>query len=408
MTRVIAVSNARPSVCWLAFLALLLISIVPLSARGATVTENVTSGSEPERVEGRVSEERLVVDPEPEWHGWGEWHDGWHDGGPRIDVWVDRGDWATYWPGDRLWVYFRVDRPCFVTIIDYAPDGRVDVVYPNRWSGSNFVRPGRTYRVPESRRYSLRIAGPGGVEKLVACAHQAPWPGGPRGYWIPPRRPRRGRVVVGRPGGHGPPGRPGRVVPPGRPGRVVSPERPSRVVSPGRPGRVVSPRGVWPVPHDWHDRPSHWGCDSVSFYVAGDGWWHDGAWDSDPWHGGDDVFHDRFKMRRCVDSFYRDVYFAGRSIVISIECTESRSGDPTEIVGRVIWGGGWDSQPLFRIDVEGRHGDRPVRGRVYAAHVGPLRIEVEIDDFEVDGSKKRWTPARIDWIRFDVRAFGGR
>lgn len=390
MTRVIAVSNARPSVRWFAFLALLLISIVPLSARGATVAENVTSGSEPERVEGRVTEERLVVDPEPEWHGWGEWHDGWHDGGPRIDVWVDRGDWATYWPGDRLWVYFRVDRPCFVTIIDYAPDGRVDVVYPNRWSGSNFVRPGRTYRVPESRRYSLRIAGPGGVEKLVACAHQAPWPSGPRGCWIPPRQPRRGRVVVGRPGGH---------------------------VPPGRSRRVVSPRRVWPVPHDWHDRPSRWGCDSVSFYVESDGWrhdgpwgqgsWHDDAWDSDPWHGDRAVFHDRFKMRRCVDSFYRDVYLAGRSIVISIECTESRSGDPTEIVGRVIWGGGRDSQPLFRIDVEGRHGNRPVRGRVYAAHVGPLGIEVEIDDFEVEGSKKRWTPPRIDWIRFDVRAFGG-
>jgi hypothetical protein len=336
----------------------------------------VTSGSEPERVGGRVTEDRLVVDPEPEWHGWGEWHDGWHDGGPRIDVWVDRGDWATYRPGDRLWVYFRVDRPCFVTIIDYAPDGRVDVVYPNRWSGSNFVRPGRTYRVPESRRYSLRIAGPGGVEKLVACAHQTPWPSGPRGRWIPPFEPRRGRVVVGRPGGHAPP---------------------------GRPGRVVTPRSVWPVPHDWYDRPSHWGCDSVSFYVAGEGWWPGDAWCQG---GGYDGFHDVFRMRRCADSFYRDVYFAGRSIAISIECTESRSGDPTEIVGRVIWGGGWDSQPLFRIDVDGRHGDRPARGRTYAAHVGPLRVEVEIDDFEVEGSKRSWTPGRIDWIRFNVRAFG--
>jgi hypothetical protein len=38
-------------------------------------------------------------------------------------------------------------------------------------------------------------------------------------------------------------------------------------------------------------------------------------------------------------------------------------------------------------------------------HVGPLRIEIEIDDFDVDRSKKRWKPARIDWIRFDVRAF---
>lgn len=174
---------------------------------------------------------------------------------------------------------------------------------------------------------------------------------------------------------------------------------------PGRPGRVVSPRGVWPVPDDWHDHPSRWGCDSVSFYVADEGRWHD-AWDEGPRHRDHDVFHDRFKMRRCADSLYRDVYFGGRSFAINIECTESRSGDPTEIVGRVIWDGGWGSRPLFRIDVDGRHGDRPARGRTYAAHVGPLRIEIEIDDFKVKGSNKRWTPARIDWIRFDVRAFG--
>jgi len=182
MTRVLAVSRERSDALWFAILTLALMALAPLSARSADVTEDFLPGSEPQRI-GGASQERLVVDPEPTWSGWGERHDGWHDGGPRIDVWVDRGDWATYWPGDRLWVYFRVDRPCFVTIIDYATDGTVDVVYPNRWSGSNFVRPGRTYRVPESRRYSLRIAGPGGVEKLVACAHQAPWPSGPGRHW---------------------------------------------------------------------------------------------------------------------------------------------------------------------------------------------------------------------------------
>lgn len=169
---------------------------------------------------------------------------------------------------------------------------------------------------------------------------------------------------------------------------------------PGRPGRVVSPRDVWPVPRDWHDRPSDWGCDSVSFYVADDGWRN-----GDPWR---DVFHDRFEMRKCGDGFYRNVYFGDRSFTVNIECTESRNGDPTEVVGRVIWDGGRDSRALFRIDVEGRHGDRPSRGRTYATHVGPLRIEIEIEDFEVDGSRKRWSPARIDWIRFDVRAIAER
>lgn len=389
MIRVLAPSSTRPNVVCFAFLALLMMSIAPLAVRGAEATEDITSWSDPQRIEAGVAQERLVVDPEPQWHGWGVWRDGWHDGGPRIKVWVDRGDWATYRPGDRLWVYFRVDRPCFVTIIDYAPDGRVDVAYPNRWSGSNFVRPDRTYRVPERRRYSLRIAGPGGVEKLVACAHQAPWPSGPRGRWIPPSWPRRGRVVLGRPGVH---------------------------VLPGRPGRVVGQRRAWPIPDEWYGTPTRWGCDSVSFYVDDDGWgddgsrhdkpWNDGFWREDPRRQGRDVFHDRFKMRRCGESFYRDAHFGGRSFAVNIECTESRSGEPTEIVGRVIWDDGRGSRPLFRLDVDGQHGDRPAHGRVYASEVGPLRIEIEIDDFEIKRSKKHWSPARIDWIRFDVRVFG--
>jgi hypothetical protein len=162
------------------------------------------------------------------------------------------------------------------------------------------------------------------------------------------------------------------------------------------------------VPRDWHDHPSRWGCDSVSFYVTDRGGWRDDPWRDGSWRGGEEIFHDRFRMRRCGDDFYRNVYFDGGSFTVNIECTDSRHGDPTEIVGRVIWDGGWDSRALFRLDVDGRHGDRPARGRVYAAHVGPVRIEVEIDDYEVEGSRKRWAPERIDWIRFDVRAYADR
>jgi hypothetical protein len=329
VTRVLAVPNERSSLWWFTALALTLIVALSLSARGATLTEDAALRLGPDGIAGDAARERLVVDPEPEWNGWGGWHDGWHGGGPRIDVWVDRGDRATYRPGDRLWVFFRVDRPCFVTIIDYAPDGRVDVVYPNRWSGSSLVRPGRTYRVPESRLYSLRIAGP---------------------------------------------------------------------------GRGVSPSGVWPVPEGWRDRPSDWGCDSVSFHVVDDERWG-GAWNEGLRLEGGDVLRDRFTMERCADSFSRDLYVAGRSVVIRIECTESRSGDPTEIVGRVIWGDGRDGEPLFRIDVDGRHGERPAAGRVYTTRAGPLRIDVEVGDFEVEASSRPWAPARIDWIRFDLRAF---
>ncbi|MFH1502424.1 MAG: DUF4384 domain-containing protein [Candidatus Eisenbacteria bacterium] len=411
MTRVLSLSTHRSFPIWLAFvLALAFATFAATNAVAAEVTQNKGNASTPQELDdddghGSVRSDRVIVTPEPSWGGWGEWHDGWNEHGPRVDVWVDRGDWSVYRPGDRLDVFFRVDRSCYVTILDYAPDGSVSVLFPNRWSGSNFVRAGRTYRLPESRMYSLRIAGSGGEETLFACAHSAPWPSvSSGGYWIPPYHPYRGRVIVGRPGGNHPPGR--------RHGN-----------SPWRHGRVVVGSGCnWPVPPDWRDRRDRWGCDSVTFHVeSGYPWssrgsgWRDGYEDQYYEHGDDGyaygghdygdgrtVFRDDFRMGGCSDSYYRNIERRGSPLVLNIECVESRSGDATEIVGRIVWEDGWGNETLFRIDVEGKHGDRPAEGRVYAARTGDLVVEIEVDDFRVDEGKP-WQLPRIKWIEFDIR-----
>lgn len=379
MIRSLTLSRTRPKLLWVALITVAVASMLMTRAEAAEVTESGLD--DPSALADGPRPERIVVDPEPPWNGWGGPNDGWNPGGPRIDIWVDRGDWAVYRPGDRIRVFFRVDRPCYVTILDYAPDGRVDVLFPNRWSGSNFVRPGRTYRLPESRRYSLRIAGPGGVETLVACAHEVPWPSGPNGYWIPPYPSRPGRVVPGRPGGQ--------LRPPGRRGRVVA--------GPNR-GRV------WPVPNAWADHRSGWGCDSVSLRVVSGRHWpggHDDWWRDYP--RGERVFlDDRFTMSRCADSYYRDVYLGNDPLVVNIECVESRDGDPTEIVGRLIWEDGWGSAAAFRIDVEGKHGERPRKGRVFSERIDDLAIEIEIEDVEIRRGKS-WQLPRIEWIRFNVK-----
>ena len=185
MMRVISIpAGGRRAISAVAFLGVALLLVAATTARGAEVLpeSRAPRGEERSPVE-RPHTDRVVVEPGPGWDGWSGWNESCGDGRLHVQAWVDRGEWATYSPGDLLWVFFRVSRPCYVTVIDYAPDGRVDVVYPNRWSGSRLVHPGRVYRVPESRQFSLRIAGSGGVEKLVACAHQAPWPSGPRGRW---------------------------------------------------------------------------------------------------------------------------------------------------------------------------------------------------------------------------------
>ncbi|MBN2565850.1 MAG: DUF4384 domain-containing protein [Candidatus Eisenbacteria bacterium] len=405
MTRVISRDLRVPLLHILCALmtVFLLVALAQPARSASMMQEDTPIGEGKVPVEGDSRQDRVVVVPEPpHWNGWGEWEPGAHRSAPRVKVWVDRGDWSTYHPGDRLWVYFRVDRPCYVTILDYAPNGRVDTIFPSRWSGSSFVSPGVTYMIPESRRYSLRIAGPGGIETLVACAHETPWPSGPGGVWIPRHRPDRGRVVVGRPGGSPPPGWRGHV--------------------------RISP-GDWPVPPAWRERPELWSCDSVSFYVETSEYWNGAPWDGGrfdqglqggswgqcPYGGSADwgydssrdahrVLYDRYRMTNCEDRLYRDVYIAGERAVLSIECVESAGGRPTEIVGRMIGEGRPGDDLVFRLDVEGKHGERPLEGQVFYSEYGRLVAEVRVLGFTIQ-EKKAGREPRLDSIDFEVRVY---
>ncbi|MBM3307226.1 MAG: DUF4384 domain-containing protein [Candidatus Eisenbacteria bacterium] len=362
--------------------AVALASAVAVAA-GATVVEEDSGSAQPERVEGAPAAQRIVPTPEPWWPDARDWRDWDQSDAPRIRVWVDRGEWATYEPGDRIAVYFRVDRPCYVTILSYTTTGDVEVLFPSAWTGSGFVRSHEVHRIPDSRRYSLRVAGPPGVETIVAYAHDGAWPTG----WATPWAFRASasfhpRAAGGRDVGRGP----GAVIidPPGPQGR-------------GRGRVVVEPRW-WPAPPGWADAPSRWSYDEVSFYVSS------ARWDVSPWprHRGPSLW-EQFEMWRCSDEFRREVRARGDAVEVAIRCIESASGRPTTIVGRAVAEDGGDSKTLFRLDASGRRGDAPERGRAYAAHIEGLRVEIEILDVELS-RRERDGSRRIEWIRFDVRA----
>ena len=123
--------------------------------------------------------------------------------------------------------------------------------------------------------------------------------------------------------------------------------------------------------------------------------------DDHGWHGALPI-HETFTMRRPADVFTRELYDRGEAGTLRIACVESSHGSPTEIAAHVAWDSGWGSRPLFRIDVDGRHGDRPRRGKRFIEMVGDLRVEVEILDVKMIEAGP-WRPERIDWIRFAVR-----
>lgn len=388
MTRTLTMRSVwQVAVVLFALVSLMVCRVPALGA--AAIEEEKPKSEEPARVDGDASQQKIVVEPQPWWPGDGEWSEWGRPDAPRISVWVDRGEWANYEPGDRIAVFFRVDRPCYVTILDYTTTGEVEVLFPTPWSRSSLVQPHEVYRIPDTSRYALRIAGPEGVETIVACAHEAAWPAGFSAAWMLPGRlaqqPQQWQQPRDR-RGHG-------AVVVGRGAVVVDPRGPRG----SRRGRVVVEPRSWPVPPAWHDAPEQWSCDEVSFYVAG-GWsWQDGP------RGPRPVLLEQFEMWRCSDEFSREIRAGDETAEVAIRCIESESGRPTEIVGRVKSDDGWESETLFRIDAEGERGDPPRKGRTYEERIGSLRVEVEVLDVELSDWAQE--SRRIEWIRFEVRAF---
>jgi uncharacterized protein DUF4384 len=66
---------------------------------------------------------------------------------PRVELWTNRGDAAVYTRGERVRVYFRLDRDAFVTIFRVDTDGRVRVLFPREPWDDSYVRGGREFEV---------------------------------------------------------------------------------------------------------------------------------------------------------------------------------------------------------------------------------------------------------------------
>src|SRR6266496_6665244 len=66
---------------------------------------------------------------------------------PRIELWTNRGDAAVYTRGERVRVYFRLDRDAFVTVFRVDTDGRVRVLFPREPWDDSYVRGGGEFEV---------------------------------------------------------------------------------------------------------------------------------------------------------------------------------------------------------------------------------------------------------------------
>jgi len=90
---------------------------------------------------------------------------------PRVELWTNRGDAAIYTRGERVRVYFKLDRDAFVTIFRVDTDGRVRVLFPREPWDDNFARGGRDFEIEgRSSSDAFAIDDYAGVGYLFAIA----------------------------------------------------------------------------------------------------------------------------------------------------------------------------------------------------------------------------------------------
>ena len=94
----------------------------------------------------------------------------------KIDIWVDKGCGGTYKIGDRLTVYFKSTKDCYLTLFDVTPGGRVRLLFPNRYRTDNFFQADRVHAIPaKDDDFEFEVTPPPGQETIRAVATLTPW-----------------------------------------------------------------------------------------------------------------------------------------------------------------------------------------------------------------------------------------
>lgn len=96
-----------------------------------------------------------------------------------VKVWTDRGSGnqvPNYAPGDHIRLYTSVNQDAYVYLFNVDPQGKVDLILPNRYqNGGNFLKANTTRAFPSpGDPFTFTIAAPYGLNKVLALASRTP------------------------------------------------------------------------------------------------------------------------------------------------------------------------------------------------------------------------------------------
>lgn len=87
-----------------------------------------------------------------------------------VNVWVDRPD-QTYFLGDSISFYVKVNIDSYLTLLDIGTTGKTHIIFPNKFNRSNFVKAGTTISVPSViNEFDFQVSGSKGNEVIKAIA----------------------------------------------------------------------------------------------------------------------------------------------------------------------------------------------------------------------------------------------
>lgn len=95
----------------------------------------------------------------------------WTGGSSSRDITVRPKTSPTYRIGENINVYFRSEKNCYMTLINFGTSGKLTVLFPNAHHTSNFILGNKVYEIPgEEYPFEYQLTGPPGTEKLKAIA----------------------------------------------------------------------------------------------------------------------------------------------------------------------------------------------------------------------------------------------
>ena len=98
----------------------------------------------------------------------------------KLKVSTDKTDYRV---GEKLHFFIETSMSCYLTLLDFSPDGTITVLFPNGNHKNNLISPNKTYKIPpknplgQNKAFSLMIQEPSGLDRIKAfCDHQKPSP----------------------------------------------------------------------------------------------------------------------------------------------------------------------------------------------------------------------------------------